>query len=113
MKSFKNRAPPGAKRSAKSGMSGSTCGDVSQRPGSGPRACSVAPCLQGHCSCPWPGQRGLTVPLPAIRRHSARDCLVSTEAFAQLRRLISDFADPLRSTSGHSYHSASTYKQSY
>ena len=38
--------------SAKSGMWGSTCGDGSQRPGSRPRACSVAPCLQGHGSPP-------------------------------------------------------------
>src|SRR4051794_41757039 len=53
-------------------------------------------CLRGHCACPRPGQRGLTVPLPAIRRHSARDSHVSTGASAQLRRLISDFADPLR-----------------
>src|SRR3954449_9484653 len=40
---------------------GSTCGDGSQRPGSGPRACSVAHCLQGHGSPPRPGQRGLAV----------------------------------------------------
>jgi hypothetical protein len=38
--------------SAKSGMWGSTCGDGSQRSGSGPRACSVAPCQQGHGSPP-------------------------------------------------------------
>src|SRR3954447_11657221 len=47
-----------------------------------------------------PGQRGLAVPLPAIPRHSARDCHVSTGASAQLRRLISDFADPLRGHPG-------------
>jgi hypothetical protein len=45
-----------------------------------------------------PGQRGLAVPLPAIRRHSARNCHVSTGASAQLKRLVSDFADPLAIT---------------
>src|SRR4051794_5858693 len=39
----------------------------------------------------------LAVRLPAIRRHSARDCHVSTGASAQLKRLVSDFADPLGS----------------
>src|SRR4051812_11032752 len=34
-------------------------------------------------------------PLPAIRRHSARNCHASTGASAQLKRLVSDFADPL------------------
>jgi hypothetical protein len=47
-----------------------------------------------------PGQRGLAVPLPAIRRHSARNCHVSTGASAQLKRLVSDFVDPLGELSG-------------
>jgi len=83
--------------SAKSGMWGSTCGDGSQRARvrAQSRLSGSLPARSRLSS--RPGQRGLAVRLPAIRRHSARDSHVSTGASAQLKRLISDFADPLGS----------------
>src|SRR4051794_40403405 len=81
-------------------MWGSTCGDGRQRVRvRAQRLLSGSLPARSRLSS-RPGQRSLAVRLPAIRRHSARDCHVSTGASAQLKRKVSDFADPLRGAPG-------------